>query len=123
MPQASTILGNEQKICISNLNEINIVPIPNIVRCESRSNYTTIHLIDKVKLVASKPLCDFEELLEAHNFCRVHNSHLVNMAFVKSFKKNNGYFITLFDDTDITVSTRKKEVFMQKLKEISCAIL
>ncbi len=121
MQQSTTILGNEQKICISSLNEINIVPILNIVRCESKSNYTTIHLIDKAKLVASKPLCDFEELLAAHNFCRVHNSHLVNMAFVKSFKKSNGYFITLHDDTCITVATRRKDDFLKRVKAMSFA--
>lgn len=121
MPQTSTILGNEQKICISSLNEINIVPIPHIVRCESKSNYTTIHLIDGVKLVASKPLCDFEELLDKHNFCRVHNSHLVNMAFVKSFKRNNGYSITLYDDTCIAVATRRKDDFLMRVKAMSFA--
>jgi two-component system, LytTR family, response regulator len=124
LQESSFLLENYgRKICISSHNEITIVPIINILRCESKSNYTTVFLRDNTKLLASKPLCDFENLLTEYNFCRVHNSHLVNLAFVKNFKKGDGYCITMSDDTEIAVSTRKKEFFLSKLKEVSCAIL
>lgn len=112
-----------KKICISTVAEIAVVSIGDIIHCESSKNYTTVHLNDKTKLVASKTLGDFEAMLNEHNFCRVHQSHLVNMAFVKSFKKNNGGAIIMLDGTQIIVSTRKKEEFLRRLKEMSCAIL
>lgn len=111
-----------KKICICGADEIAVIPICNIVHCESASNYTTVHLKDKNKVTASKTLGEFEALLGNYNFCRVHNSHLVNMAFIKSFKRTNGCFLTLMDDTQINVSSRRKENFLVKLKEMSCAV-
>jgi len=112
-----------KKVCISTVAEIAVVSIGDIVHCQSSKNYTTVYLTDKTKLVASKTLGDFETMLAEYNFCRVHQSHLVNMAFVKSFRKNNGGAIIMLDGTQIIVSTRKKEEFLRRLKEMSCAVL
>jgi DNA-binding LytR/AlgR family response regulator len=93
------------------------VPVTDIIRCESDVNYTTLHLRDRQKLVVAKTLKEFEELLADYNFFRVHNSHLINLAYVKSYNKGKGGSVTMTDLATVAVSTRRKEEFLKKLSE------
>lgn len=107
---------DDRRICIATADELHLVNVKDIVHCEGKKNYTTVYLKDKAKLVTSKTLAYFEELLTGYDFCRVHQSSLVNMAFVKSFRKTGGGCVVLLDDTQIPVSTRKKDEFIKRLK-------
>lgn len=110
------IMLGDKRVCIATADELHLVPVKDIIHCEGKKNYTTVYLNDKTKLVTSKTLAYFEELLTGYNFCRVHQSSLVNMAFVKSFRKADGGCVVLLDDTQIPVSTRKKDEFIKRLK-------
>ena len=116
-----TLLGNlytaTQKICVPVVNGIIVLKIDDIVRCEADINYTTIFLKDKQKLVVAKTLKEFEELLSSYNFFRVHNSNLINLSYVKSYNKGKGGSVTMMDNSEIDVSTRRKEEFLKKLSE------
>lgn len=65
----------------------------------------------------SRTLKEYETLLEDANFCRVHNSHLVNLRFVSKYLKGEGGYLVLEDGTSIEVSTRKKAVVLQRLSK------
>ena len=111
-------IGRESKrICIPVLTGLELVQVSDIVRCESAINYTTIFMQQQPKLVVAKTLKEFEELLSGYNFCRVHNSHLVNLAYVKSYNKGKGGYLTMLDGTAIEVSTRRKEELLKRLAE------
>ena len=47
--------------------------VKNIIRVESSSNYSTIFFEGGKKLLVSKTLKEFEELLTPYNFLRIHN--------------------------------------------------
>lgn len=108
--------GASKKICVPVVTGIVFLDIADIIRCESDVNYTTIFLKDKQKLVVAKTLKEFEEMLGEYNFFRVHNSHLVNLAYIKSFNKGKGGFVTLADNTSIEVSTRRKDDFLKAIE-------
>ena len=57
-------------------------------------------------------------MLSDYNFFRVHNSHLINLSYIKSYNKGKGGFVTMTDNTDIEVSTRRKDDFLKKLSGI-----
>jgi two-component system LytT family response regulator len=84
-----------------------IVPINNIVRCQSDNNYTNIFCKDESKILISRTLKDVEELLKDHCFIRVHQSHLINPKFVKGILKQNGGSLIMVDNTEIPVSRQK----------------
>jgi two-component system, LytTR family, response regulator len=108
--------GISKKICVPVVTGIVFLDIDDIIRCESDVNYTTIYLKDKQKLVVAKTLKEFEEMLAEYNFFRVHNSHLVNLAYIKSFNKGKGGFVTLTDNTSVEVSTRRKDDFLKAVE-------
>ncbi|CAN5815021.1 LytTR family DNA-binding domain-containing protein [soil metagenome] len=110
--------GTTKKISIPTVNGFVFVQVTDILRCQSEINYTTIFLKDKQKITVAKTLKEFEELLTEYNFFRVHNSHLINLAYIKSYNKGKGGIVTMMDQTDIEVSTRRKDDLMKKLGEI-----
>jgi two-component system LytT family response regulator len=107
--------GNK-KITVPTINGLIILQVNEIIRCESDVNYTNIHLKDKSHLMVAKTLKEFEELLEDYNFFRIHNSHLVNLSYIKNYNKGKGGFVVLSDGTEIEVSSRRKDLFLQRLK-------
>jgi two-component system LytT family response regulator len=109
---------SQKKISIPTITGLVMVPLGDIVRCQSEINYTIIFLQDKQKLVVAKTLKEYEELLTDYDFFRVHNSHLVNLTYIKSYQKGKGGMIRLTDGTEIEVSFRRKEEFLKKLSEI-----
>lgn len=107
-----------KKIIVPTISGFEFLEIANIIRCQSEINYTTIFLNDKQKLVVAKTLKEFEELLSDHSFFRIHNSHLVNLSFIKSYNKGKGGSVKLIDGTEIEVSSRRKDEFLKRLATI-----
>ena len=66
-------------------------------------------------MLASKTLKDFEELLSENNFFRVHQSHLINLAYIRQYTKGKGGYVTMTDGAEIEVSIRKKYEFLKKV--------
>lgn len=108
----------KKKLTIPTGNELLFVNIDEIVRCHSDVNYTTIFKSDKQKIVVAKTLKEFEELLSDHHFFRVHNSDLINLAYIKSYNKGKGGSVILNDGTELEVSTRRKDDFLKKMAEM-----
>lgn len=92
-----------------------IVSIDQIIRCEADGNYTRFHLDKNEKILVSKSLKEFEDLLEDCNFCRVHHSHLINMKHAVKYQKGEGGYVIMSDNASVEVSKRKKDQFLKQL--------
>ncbi|HEY5371454.1 MAG TPA: LytTR family DNA-binding domain-containing protein [Hanamia sp.] len=103
----------EHRIALSSAQEIRYVKPSGIIRCESSNNYTTFYLASGEKLLISKPIYFYEELLNDYSFMRCHQSHLVNKKFITSFIKEDGGSLLLENNTRLPVSKQK----MEKIKE------
>ena len=83
-------LRQVKKLALPAQNSIRFVDIENIIRCQADSNYTWFFLTNGNKLLVTKCLKEFEEMLEPSGFCRVHQSHLINLRYISEFKKESG---------------------------------
>lgn len=95
-----------------------MVAFQNIIRCESESNYTIIFLNDNRKAIITKTLKDVEELIQDNSFYRVHNSHLINLNYVKRYFKNDGGYVVMEDGTKINISRYKKDEFYDMMRKV-----
>lgn len=115
-------LKNHQKpherLALHSQDKINIVNISDILRCESSINYTEFHFVGAKKMLVSKTLKEFEDLLTELGFYRVHQSHLVNTKFIREYVKTDGGHLIMTDGSMIPVSTRKKAEVMKMLEEL-----
>jgi two-component system LytT family response regulator len=107
----------KRKLCIPSLKGFQVIESKDIIYCEANSNYTSIHLLDKPAILASKPLLEYENLLVDSGFIRVHKSFLVNLDQIKEYVKGEGGSLILSNGAEVEVSRRRKEELLQRMKE------
>lgn len=103
------------KIALPQQKEIIYVLVTNIVRCEADGTYTFFYLKNGEKILVSKVLKEYAELLETNGFIRTHQSHLVNLTFVKSWLKEDGGMLMLETGEKIPVSRPHKDKVRSQL--------
>lgn len=103
------------KLAVPTLEGLLFFDINDIIHLEANSNYTNIFFTNKPKIIASKTLKDFEELLPSDIFFRTHHSHLINLNYIKKYIKGDGGQIELQNGTYVDVSRRKKEEFLKAI--------
>ena len=109
------IKSQENKIAVPVSDGLEFVVIKNILRIESSSSYSRIFFVDGKSIIVTKLLKDFEELLNPYHFFRVHNSHLINMNYIKKYFRGEGGQVLMENDDMVDVSRRKKEEFISLL--------
>lgn len=89
-----------------------------IVRCESESNYTHIYLSGGKKITVAKTLKDVEECFGGYPFCRVHQSHLININHVNKVIKGEGAYVVMKNGANVAISRNKKDAFLESLRKV-----
>jgi two-component system LytT family response regulator len=84
---------------------------------EAEGSYTFIYTKEKVKLLVSKNLKEFEDILPTELFCRIHHSFVINLNYVKKYYKGRGGYVEMEDGNTIEISTRKKTDFFEHFKQ------
>lgn len=107
-----------KKLTIPNASGFKIIHLKDIIYLEADSNYCVFHLINDEKIVASKPLKDYEEVLTENKFIRVHKSHIINVDYLREYKNTNGLQVKLINDITIQVSRRRISEFLEKVKKL-----
>jgi two-component system, LytTR family, response regulator len=108
--------GSLQKIAIHTLDGLEFLKIEDIVRLEAKGIYTEFYLKDKTMLIGSKIIKDYEDILSEEIFIRIHNSHMVNINYIKKYHKGRGGYIVLEDGKNIEVATRRKYDFLSRFE-------
>lgn len=107
-----------EKLAIPSFDGVLFEPVDNIIYCEADRNYTSLTMKDNRKIIVSKTLKDFENMLSDSGFFRIHHAYLINMKHVKKYIKGDGGYVILEGDHHLDVSKRKKDAFMQMLHKI-----
>lgn len=109
---------NKRKIVLKTMERIYSVDIDDVVRLESDGNYTKVYLSDGKRIMVSRIMKEFDELLTDVGFVRVHHSHIVNMNHLFCYEKGEGH-IVMKDNSIVPVSNRKKEQVLELINAIS----
>src|SRR5688572_15897401 len=110
-------VSSESRIGIAMFDKIVFVNISDILYCEAKGVYTTIYLHDGRKILASKPLGDFESQLSTHKFFRIHHSTLINLNHIKEFQRFNGGYVVMQNNAKLEVSHRKRKDFLEAIDD------
>jgi two-component system, LytTR family, response regulator len=110
--------GEQKRIVINTTESITMLNVSDIVRCESNRNYTYLYMTNKKKIIVSKTLMEFEEILCKYRFLRIHKSHLININFLEKYVKSDGGYIMLTDGSKLPVAVRKKEYLFKELEKL-----
>jgi two-component system LytT family response regulator len=113
-----TEVNQDKKIVLKSSDSIHVIPIHEIIRCQSDSSYTTFYLKNGKKLIISKTLKEFDDLLTEFGFFRPHQSHLINTNYIDSYEKPNGGMLVMSDNSHVPVATRKREALLSLFKSL-----
>lgn len=108
---------SEMRLCLPTLKGFIILKLDDIIYCEAERSYTVFHLEGERSVTVSKPLLDYENLLNDTCFLRIHKSFLINLHHVKEYQRGEGGVVIMSNGAEIEVSRRKKELFLIKIKE------
>jgi two-component system LytT family response regulator len=103
------------KIALSTGDGLIFYPIADIICCTAKGTFTQVDFIKDKTLVTAGTLKEFEEMLPANIFCRVHNSYLVNLNHIKKYYKGKGGYVEMSNGKVIEVSFRKRDEFLNRL--------
>lgn len=106
----------ENRIVIHSMDYVQVLQLKEIIYCMSDGSYTTFFLTENRKIMTSRSLKHYEELLPDQWFVRPHQSYLVNLNYVDKLLKSG--LLILKNKTEIPVSIRKKDYILQRLSHI-----
>jgi two-component system, LytTR family, response regulator len=114
-PQTNT---QGKKLCLTTLTGFHVVSLSDIIYCEAEGPYTNFYLLNDKKICVSRPLADYELLLNDDGFFRVHKSFLINLHHTREYRRGEGGLVIMSNDAELYVSRRKKEIFLEKIRDV-----
>ncbi len=106
-----------RRITIPTTAGLQFINVEDIVYLEASNNYTTIFLSGNQKFLVCRTLKDFEEMLPAEIFLRIHHSNIVNKYHVEKYIRGDGGQVVMRNGNVLDVSKRKKSEFLQAIRQ------
>ena len=117
-----SLTNNHKKIILPLSEGLIIKDLDDIIRCEAEDNYTMFFFTNNEKILVSKSLNKFENILSDINFCRIHNKHLVNLKYITKYVKGKSGYVILRDGSSALVSESRRDEFLARLKEFARSV-
>lgn len=109
----------ESRIAVPSGNSIRFIDLENIIYIKADNSYTEIIFVDETKLVVSRTLKNFEEILDSNSsFFRCHKSYLVNCDFIADYMKSDGGYLVLKNKITIPIALEKTSELLKKIKMV-----
>lgn len=70
-----------QRVLVRDRSDVHVIPVTDILYFEAADDYVAIHT-DNAVHIKQERLQKIEELLDSKDFCRIHRSYLINLAFL-----------------------------------------
>ncbi len=117
-PEPSSEASVPARLSLPTDDGFELIDIESIVRCRAESNYTRLHYRDGTNALVTRSLGEFEELLSAYQFYRVHHSHLINLKDLRKYHKGRGGAVEMSDGALVEVSARRRDAFLERIAKL-----
>jgi len=107
-----------KRIALPEGDSLIFIELNDVIRCEASGNYSVFHLTDSRRMVSSRHLGDYEEMLEDEDFFRVHRAHLINFKHIKKLVKGEISYLIMNDDAKVEVSRRGKTDILDRISKV-----
>ena len=104
----------KSRIALPHASGMVFVDTKQIVYCEADSNYTRFYLEGREQYMVAKTLGDVQEVLETHDFVRVHRQYMVNLNHIQKLVKGEGTYLLLTNGVTIPVARQQKDRLMER---------
>jgi two-component system LytT family response regulator len=111
-------LDRSEQLVLKSGDQVHMINIPDIIRIEAYSNYSTFHIKDGRQIVMTKSLKEYEESMLNHGFHRIHKSHIFNIKQMSYFDKADGGYVVMSDGSRVPVASRKREMLFELFDKV-----
>ena len=108
----------DKTLALSASDGISFIKMSDILRVEANGRYAKFYLLNKETILVSKTLGDFEDILSANQFFRIHDSSIINLNHIKKYIRGDGGTVLLSDNTEHDVARRRKEEFVKLIPKL-----
>ena len=109
----------QNRIILKDISNTEVVDFKDIYFIEAQSSYSRIVFFKQNQvreMTLSSPLSDYEELLPADIFFRIHRSYLINCAQVKRILSDDAVSVVMQSNQTLPVSRRRYALLLEFLK-------
>jgi two-component system LytT family response regulator len=104
------------KITIQVKEAKEILDLDDVLYFVADINYTRIHIKGEKSFLVSKTLKVFEKkLIGNKNFCRIHQSHMINKCHIRLVNRASLPLVTMSNEVVLNVSRSKKKLFLDAI--------
>lgn len=104
-----------KRITIPTSDGLQFIDLENIIYLEASNNYTNVYLANQQKYLVTRTLKDFEQILPAETFLRIHHSTIINRDFIEKYIRGEGGQVMMRNGIVLDVSKRKKIEFLEAI--------
>lgn len=104
-----------RRITIPTSDGLQFIDLENIIYLEASNNYTNVYLANQQKYLVTRTLKDFEQILPAETFLRIHHSTIINRDFIEKYIRGDGGQVMMRNGIVLDVSKRKKIEFLEAI--------
>lgn len=88
-----------------------------ILYCQSSGNYTKFFTRDGRQILVSRQLGEFEKLLPADDFHRIHEQYIVRLQYIREYVRGRGGELIMENNDTLPVSANRKEAFLLRFEK------
>jgi len=104
------------KIAAPTSNGLKFIAIETIMFIKADNSYTEVHINDGSKLVVSRTLKNFEDVLKDYpTFYRCHKSYIINLLHVSDYVKSDGGYVVINNSFEVPIASEKVQDFLNKI--------
>ncbi len=114
--QNMTSSTQAKRITINHSKGFKIIDPNDIIYLEGEGNYTNIYCSDNTRLVDTKAIGIYDDMLDKKKFFRIHKSYLINLQYVKEYLNEDGAFAIMKNNAQLAISRLRVNEFLEIFK-------
>lgn len=107
-----------KRIVLPSKESFTFLNIEEIMYCALESSYTTFVTKEGKKHLVSKPIKEYNDLLENFGFLRIHRSAIVNPIYIKKMTRTRPSSIIMNDGTVIPIARNRRDFVIEQLTKL-----
>ncbi len=107
------------RLLIPHQNGFHVIPLEELLCIQSEGSYSFLFSKSQSKILSSRPITQYEEMLPAEFFQLVHQSYLLNLLEVRAFSQGDDMEASLTKGQKIQDTRRKKQDYLDAMRRLS----
>lgn len=112
----NSLYQSNDYVAIASIDKIELLKIDDIVYCKAEGKYTEFHLSNGKKILSSKNLGEYKNILESGSLFRIHHSYVINIKHITKITKKDGYYCELINGDKLPIAKRRQDEFLKFIK-------